>query len=126
MVLLIGPLQAQSVFACEMMDEVMYGDCCCLILRSGEDCTDGALNSKDQPCCKRSVEVSLDDEARLSSPIIKPFEVHSDEDPPTAIVASLDFLEPPHTCVAVHDSILLPDVRDSGSDIYLLTQRLRI
>jgi len=126
----VGPLQAQSVFACAMMDEVMHGECCCVGHKSDEDCADagcdGALSSSDEPCCERSVEISLDEEALQDVSVIKPAEVRSDVDPPTAIVASIDEIVPPQLRVAVRAASSLPDVAHSGSDIYLITQRLRI
>lgn len=130
LILVVGPLKAQSVFACAMMDEVMFGECCCVGHKSDEDCADagcnGAVSSNDDPCCDRSVEVSLDDEARQDAPIINTVEVRSDVDPPTAIVDSFETFELPHPRVAVRASISLPDVGHSGSDTYLITQRLRI
>ncbi len=130
LILVVGPLKAQSVFACAMMDEVRHGECCCVGPPSDEDCADagcdGVLNSNDEPCCERSVEVTLDDEARQDAPIIKPVEVRSDVDPPTPIVTSFDTLEPTVSCLTVSSSLSLPDVGPSGSDTYLITQRLRI
>jgi len=130
LILVVGPLKTQSVFACAMMDEVMHGECCCVGHKSDEDCVDagcdGALNSNDGPCCERSVEVSLDDVARQDAPIVNPFELRSDVDPPTAIVGSFDAFESPKPRLAARAFIFLPDVGHSGSDTYLNTQRLRI
>jgi len=130
LLLVVGPLQAQSVFACEMMDEVMVGDCCCVGHKSDDDCADavcdGALHSNDDPCCERSVEVSLDNEARQDAPIFKPTDVRSNVDPPTAILASFNVLEPPRSRVADRVVYPFPNISRAGSDTYLITQRLRI
>jgi len=112
-----------------MMDEIMVGDCCCVGNKSDEDCADvycdGTLNSNNELCCERSVEVSFDNEAKQYAPIVKSFDVRSDVDPPTAIVTSFNIFEPPHARVAA--PVFSPfDVDHYRSDTYLITQRLRI
>lgn len=130
LMLVLGPLHAQTVFACAMMDTVMHGECCCAGHKSDEDCIDsgcdGAVNSNNDPCCERSVEVSVDEDARQDTPILKSVEVRSDADPPQAIVTSFDDIAPPQRRAAEFLFQSLPDVRHSGSDTYLITQRLRI
>ncbi len=130
LVLVIGPLQAQTAFACKMMDTVMLGECCCEAHVALKDCVDSdcdaAVDSSWDPCCERSVDVSIDDDARQDTPIVKPVEVPSDVDPPQAIAASFDVLILSQSFVA--RSVLQPHpiAGQSGSDTYLITQRLRI
>lgn len=130
LVLVVGPLQAQSVFACPMMDEVMRGDCCCVGHESNQDCPNAtcekAVNANPEPCCERSVEVSIDADARQEALIVTAVEVRSDVDPPPAIATSLDGLFSPQSTVAICLEYHRSTLRHSGSDTYLLTQRLRI
>lgn len=130
LVLVIGPLQAQNVFACSMMDGVFRGDCCCVGSESDRDCMgancDTAVESTPDPCCERSVQVSIDHEARQDAPVVKPVEIRSDVDPPPAHFASFGAIVPPPSRAANNASWFIPVFRHSGSDTYLLTQRLRI
>lgn len=126
----IGPLQAQSVFACSMVNVVMHDACCCVGHSEDEDCADaeceGALPVNASPCCERSVELSLDNDARLDAPVLKPVEVRSTVDhPPAVITIQYDFLlSLPHALVPVFSTS--PEFSQSGTDTYLITQRLRI
>jgi hypothetical protein len=130
LILIIGPLQAQTVFACEMMDTIMHGECCCAGDKSGAPCDDadceGAFDAGSGPCCERSVELSLDPDARQDSPAIKPVEMRSAVDPPPAIIAATIELVPPQSPATIRLDDSLPALLDSRSDTYLLTQRLRI
>jgi hypothetical protein len=126
----VGPLQAQSVFACPMMDKVVHGECCCVGPSEDKDCVDAtceaALPVGSDPCCDQSVELSLDTDARLDTPILKPIEVSSEVDPPVAIlVVHLDLLLPQAEALVPVFSTP-PEVSHSGTDTYLTTQRLRI
>lgn len=126
----VGPLQAQSVFACPMMDKVVHGDCCCVGSNEDKDCVDAtceaALLAGPDPCCDQSVELSLDTDARLDTPLLKPVEVSSAVDPPPAIlVVYFDFLLP-QLEARVPVFTTFPEVSYSGTDTYLITQRLRI
>lgn len=129
-VLIVGPLQAQSVFACPMMDDVMHGECCCVGHKTDEDCVnadcDGAVDANTDPCCDRTVTISIDEEARQDAPIVKPVEVRSDVDPPAGIVATITEFDllPRHVTLRLDFSP--PDLCYSRSDTYLITQRLRI
>lgn len=129
-ILVVGPLQVQSVFACPMMDEVMHGECCCVGHKADEDCVNadcaGAVHAITDPCCERSVTISIDEEARQDAPIVKPVEVRSDVDPPTGIVPIIpDFVLLPSRVARLLE-FSPPDPFKSGSDTYLITQRLRI
>jgi hypothetical protein len=72
------------------------------------------------------VSISIDEEARQDAPIIKSVEVRSDVDPPTGIVATLPDFDLLPRRVAHRLDFSPSDSFKSGSDTYLITQRLRI
>lgn len=130
LLLAVGPLQAQTIYACAMMDMVVHDRCCCEAAkfeddRANPDCN-ATLESSEKPCCERSVEVSVDQEAGQDTLTVKPAEVRSDVDPPQALVSSFDALFPPRPFPTRGVADRLPGTGQSGSDTYLLTQRLRI
>jgi hypothetical protein len=129
LILAIGPLQAQSVFACAMMDTVV-DDCCCDDHKSDDYCKDSAcgstLQSGDDPCCERSIEVHIDAEAAQNTSLVKLTDVRSDADPPQILVSSIDALSPSPPNLIHGNYRYLPVAGQSGSDTYLVTQRLRI
>ena len=129
-VLVIGPLQAHVVFACEMMDMVVLDECCCEEPAAHKDCVDSSSDATHQSsqdlCCERSVGLSLDEDARQDTPIVTPVEVRSDVDPPQVTVASFDVIDPSQRVAAHGVFQRLPIAGQSGSDTYLITQRLRI
>ena len=128
--LLMGQVQAQSVFKCAMMDEVVHGECCCATNRTADDCGDSACDSPaiglSERCCDRSVELSFNADAQDERPIIKPFELRTGVDPPSAVACSvcLDTLLPTRSARAIPP--LPSDAHLIRSDTYLITQRLRI
>lgn len=130
LILAIGPLQAQSVFACAMMDTVVHDDCCCDGHTTDDRCMnphcDPAFEAGDAPCCEQAIEVGIDQEAGKNTPPVKSTEVRSGLDPPQALVSSFDglFPSPPRLVDGVFRS--LPAAGQSGSETYLVTQRLRI
>ena len=128
--LVIGPVHAQTVLACAVMDMVMHDDCSCDDYKKDKVCVgsgfDTAVDSGDDPCCERSVELSIDEDARQDTPSAKPAEVRSDVDQLQAIIASIYFIEPPRTIAALGVIQSLPTPSRSNSDTYLITQRLRI
>ena len=112
------------------MDTVILYACCCDGHKTDKDCVDSScdvmLESNRGPCCEISVEISINEDTRQDSPLVKPVEIRSDVDPPQAIIVNFfDILVPPHSAVAlvVHSQ---PIAGLSGSDTYLITQRLRI
>lgn len=121
-VLIVGPLQAQSVFACAMMDEVMH-ECCCVGQKPDHD---SAVDANTDPCCEHSVTISIDEEARQNAPPVKPAEVRSDVDPPSCIVAPITEFDLLPQRVAFRVDLSPPDLCYSLADTYLITQRLRI
>jgi hypothetical protein len=71
LLLVMGPVHAQVVFACAMMDMAVQGECDCCDHENGKACVDSdcdmAVDSGDGPCCEQSVEFSLDDDARTAA-----------------------------------------------------------
>jgi hypothetical protein len=123
--LVVGPLQAQTVFACVTMDMVMnVADSC----KTNQDCVNmdfsDALDLSQNPCFEQSVILSINQDLQQNIPAINSV-VESDIDPPQAIATALDFA-PRQQFVAY---IVLPRTNLTGqsrSNTYLITQRLRI
>jgi len=130
LLLAIGPLQAQSVFACAMMDTVVHDGCCCEGHETDDYCTnsncESTLESGDFPCCERAIEVGIDPEAGQNTPPVKSTEVSSGLDPPQALISSFDALFPPHPRLIHGVFHCRPVAGQTGSETYLVTQRLRI
>lgn len=128
--LVVGPLQAQIAFACEMMDTVFQDDCCCDEPAVDTDCLRadcGATGEAEPtPCCEVSVGISLDHQAQQDTPTLKPPDQQRDVDPPPVLVAAFDdpLLAPqsPAPKVYFFDRAPLP----VASDTFLVTRRLRI
>lgn len=126
--LVIGPLQAQTIFACAMMDTVVYDQCCCEDHERAETCTnpecDPALDSPT-PCCEQSVEIGVDADSGRDA-TIKQAELRFDADPPPALLSSLERFLAPHALLGPDTFPRLPAAGQSGSDTWLVTRRLRI
>jgi len=123
--LVVGPLQAQTVFACVTMDMVMNVTESC---KTNQDCVnmdpDDVLELGKDSCFEQSTVLSTNQDLRQNIPAINSV-VESDIDPPQAIATALDFaprqqfvayIVPPRTNLA----------GQSRSNTYLITQRLRI
>lgn len=128
--LLIGQVQAQSVFKCALMDEVVHGECCCTTNGIAGDCGDSACddptNGPPERCCDRSVELSFNADAQDERPVTKPFELRTGVDPPPAAVGSIVINAQTPTRSALAVPSLPSDAHLIRSDTYLITQRLRI
>jgi hypothetical protein len=110
---------------------VSRDDCHCDDHETGKDCVDAAfdstIDSDDEPCCERSVEINVDEDARRDTPGAKPVELRTDVDHPQTVGASFDLIiEPPKVVAARSEVQSFPPPGRAGSDIYLITQRLRI
>ena len=124
--LVVGPLQAQTVFACVTMDMVMnVVDSC----KTNQDCVnmdlDDVLELNQNPCFEQSVILSIDQDLQQNMPIVNSV-VESDIDPPQIIATTLNGVLPRQFVLAfiVHPRSNFPG--QSGSNTYLITQRLRI
>lgn len=130
LIVALGPLQAQTVLACTMMDELVQDDCCCedRHLEPGCDSPDcaAAVEAREASCCEVSVEISADPDARQDGPVFKPVEVRSDVDPPQVLLSSFEapFTRRPATSTRGFHSAFAAG--QGGSETYLATQRLRI
>jgi len=123
--LLVGPLQAQQVFACGMMDAVFLDDCCCEDHNNCGDSDHSDAITPENQCCEESIQLSFNGEANSNVGVIKSVEIRSDVDPPVAIVfAGEPFVEPVRFTEISYHYTSPPD--SQGSNTYLVTQRLRI
>lgn len=124
--LLVGPLQAQQIFQCNMMDATFYDDCCCDDHNNcaDSDCDEEAVTN-EIPCCDTSIELSLNDEAVDISKAIKSLEFRTGIDPPAQIILQQNNLFQLNYALVfqTYPKVL---IHPSGSDTYLITQRLRI
>lgn len=124
--LLVGPLQAQQVFQCDMMDAAFYDDCCC---DDHNNCTDSDCDKVEDsnkiPCCDEAVELSINDKTADISKAIKSLEFRTGIDPPAQIILKQNnLLQLSDTFTfQTYPKIL---IHHAGSDTYLITQRLRI
>ncbi len=105
----------------DLQDEAV---CCgdlkaCLSL----DC-DNALGSNQDSCYEQTVILTINQELQQNMPILS-LVVESDVDPPQVMFITLDLVFPPQTVTAF---VVFPhtDPIQSGSNTYLITQRLRI
>ena len=120
LVVAVGPLQAQSMFACGMMDTIVHDECCCGEHDSAE------LASGECPCCELSVEIGVDQEAMQDASVAKPAKIDSDADPPHVPAFSSEVLFAPEPFVASPGRVATSAAPPAASDTYLTTQRLRI
>lgn len=123
--LLVGPLQAQQVFACGMMDAVFLDDCCCEDHNNCEDSDSSDLITPENQCCEVSIELGFNDEANSEVDVIKSVEIRSDVDPPIEIVIANAQWEEPIRIAAISFPYSRP-ADSQGSNTYLVTQRIRI
>lgn len=126
LILVVGPLQAQTVFACVTMDMVMnVVDSC----KTNQDCVnmdlDDVLDLNQDPCFEQSIVLSINQDLQQNIPAINSV-IESDIDPPQAMGTALDFVFQQQ---AVLEIVAFPRVNlpgQSSSNTYLITQRLRI
>jgi hypothetical protein len=72
LMLVAGPLHAQTMFVCAMMNTVMEDRCC-------DDLTSrGTPETGSDPCCEQSVELRFDPASDETSVVIKQIKVRSD------------------------------------------------
>ena len=130
LLLVTGPLHAQIVTACAMMETAAHCECACCDHSEHKPCPepgcDTAIDSGGEPCCQQSVELGFDDDGDQRTPGAKPAEMRTDADRPQIVVASLELVAAPHVVALRGDVQSLPPPGRDGSDIYLITQRLRI
>lgn len=130
LLLAVGPLQAQSVFACTMMDAVVPDPGCCnehqAVKGHLEPDQNVSVEAGEDPCCHRSVQVTVDQDAQQVMPIGRSAELRSGMDPPQPLGSLIDALTPLQRTVTPGVSHFFPAAGHSGSDTWLITRRLRI
>ncbi len=134
----VGPLHAQILYACAQIEKASSlaihntsdaskhnADTCnahqsCVNI----DC-DNALNSSQGRCCEESAVLTINPDLQQNIPAINLAEVESDVDPPQVIPTILSSFLPQQASVV---SVVFPRINSgqSGSNTYLITQRLRI
>ncbi|MCZ6855329.1 MAG: hypothetical protein O7G86_15565 [Gammaproteobacteria bacterium] len=121
LLLLLGPLNAQTVFACMMMSGVVLESCCC----DDHEPVINKLDTEHEPCCEKFVELRTDPTSDLST-FTKPVEVRSDVDPPSAVFLAINLVVQPDRVITIATSNRDNSFHHPGSRTYLVTQRLRI
>jgi len=135
LMLAAGPLQAQTVLLCDMMEVPRQETCCCdekagpaREAEPGQECDRPPCNVAPRAdaggCCDSAVEMSYEPDA---GPVVaKPPSDRPDPNPSAPILIAYDLLVPPGPPERVPDSrpatVVIPD----GSNLYLRTERLRI
>ena len=124
--LVVGPLQAQTVFACVTMDMVMNVTDSC---KTNQDCVnmdlDDVQDVSQNQCFEQSVILSINQDLQQNIPVINSV-IESDIDPPQAINRTPDCFFPQQF---VLEFVVFPRANltgQSSSNTYLITQRLRI
>ena len=122
MVLVLGPLNAQTVFACMMMGGIELDTCCC------DDHAPAILDSDDgdESCCETSVELRIEQSSEQKNPVAKLVEVRSDVDPPAAVFVANTTDPRPERALAIAHRTRNWSSHNPGSRTYLITLRLRI
>ena len=80
----------------------------------------------DQPCCEKSVELSIDAATDQLQSSAKPIKFESDVDPPDIITFAVDSSTQIINRASISSVRRSSTLQTSGSATYLLTQRLRI
>lgn len=136
LMLAAGPLQAQTVLLCDMMDLPRQESCCCDEPTATTRQVDAVDTSCDRPpchpsprddsdgCCDSAVEMSYQGDAGAA--VAKPPSDRSDPNPPATMLLVYELLAPPApprpAPLARPAMVVLPN----GSDLYLRTERFRI
>lgn len=138
LMLVAGPLHAQILYACTKIEKTAemivhdisdqsknYTNLC----NDHQDCInldfDNVIDSNQNPCCEQSVVLSIDQSLQQSIPIINSV-FESNIDPPQAMDTAFDFVFQQQVVLAF---VVFPRINlsgQSGSNTYLITQRLRI
>lgn len=126
LLLALGPLQAQAAYACAMLDAVVHGDCCCG--DAGPDDTGKALDAPvgGDPCCERSVGVTIDGLGSPDTPALHAGEVRSGLDPPDAAIAPPVPFPTLARLAGPSRAALRGAATHTDTPLYLTTLRLRI
>ena len=126
LMLAVGSVQAQVSYFCDMMDDMMdtviHDDCCCA--DAGID--DMMVADSSEPCCEKSVSLSIDVANDQVQPQKKPIKFESDVDPPDLITSAVEYSPQIMNRASLSNVKHSANVHTTGSATYLITQRLRI
>jgi hypothetical protein len=121
LMLIVGSVQAQVSYFCEMMDTVIHDDCCCV-----DADFDEMMVHDSGPCCEKSIDLVVDASTDQAQPPAKPVKFDSDVDPPDILFAVIE-IQLPRTGAAIACGVGQPGAyRQAGNAIWLTTQRLRL
>lgn len=127
--LLLTGLLTQTLFACELTDDKAQAVCCC-----GEQVADGCevgggcithdntLTVAD--CCQVSVENAADITLSATISLKSQNKLDAGQPPPPALLSSVIPIKLPAYAVALIRTV--PFLKTSGTNTYLVTNRLRI
>lgn len=132
LLLLIGGLsvQAQTLFACQLMDDGPKTTCCCDEPRDGGCAMGGGCGSAPggmaADCCEVTVDVELQDVTVTATTVVKLITQLDAPQPPPAVAATTEFsfVLPDHPAHPnLHDYAL---AWSPGTHTYLVTNRFRL
>jgi hypothetical protein len=121
LMLIMGSVQAQVSYFCEMMDTVIHNDCCC-----ADSDVDEMMVTDSEPCCDKSVELAIDAETDQAQAKTEPIKFESDVDPPGIITSAVELSPQLLDCASISGGDHAGTSHTAGSATYLITQRLRI
>jgi len=121
LMLIVGSVQAQVSYFCGMMDTVIHDDCCC-----ADAGVDDMMVTDGEPCCERSVELTIDAATDQAQTKTKPIKFESDVDPPDIITSAVELAPQFLDYVPLSGVNHTRNSHTAGSATYLITQRLRI
>jgi hypothetical protein len=122
LMLTVGSVQAQVSYFCGMMDEVIHDDCCCA--DAGID--DVMVADSGEPCCEKSVSLTIDAAADQVQQPNKSIKFESDVDPPDIITSAVEISPQIMNRASLSNVTRSANFHTAGSATYLITQRLRI
>ena len=136
LMLAAGPLQAQTVLLCEMMEVPRQETCCCHDAETAREADADTDTTCDRPschttpraqvngCCDQAVEVSFEPDD--ASPITKPPMDRADLNLPIPLLVAFELQPPPSPPVRIVTPPRVSVATSLGTHLYLRTERLRI
>ena len=121
LMLVVGSVQAQASYYCGMMDTVIHEDCCC-----ADAGVDDMMVTDGEPCCEKSVALTIDSTADQVQSQTKPIKFESDVDPPDIFTSVVEYLPQTIYRASLSNVMRTAKSQSAGSATYLITQRLRI
>lgn len=134
LMLAAGPLQAQTVLLCDMMEVPRQETCCCVDVETAREAESdrecdrppcgAAPRAEAAACCDSAVEMTYEPEAGHG--IAKPADQYAGSDLPTPTCVTYELPEPPEPRSWPSTPSPLPVADADGSSLFLRTERLRI